>query len=116
MQPRAERSTGHKQLGSRVVVAMCVDGVGKGADIGEIASPCFVMVLGHKDNKVLLMRVLFKTSWRIQSPFPENTLIRFYYIQTDRERDRNRKTERDTQSEALALTRVLGDWIVSGQC
>lgn len=50
MKPRTQRSSSHKQLGARVIIAMCVDRVGEGADIREVASPRLIMVLRQKEH------------------------------------------------------------------
>ena len=45
MQAGAERTTGHKQLGAGVVIAVGVDGVGERVDVREVAPPRFIMIL-----------------------------------------------------------------------
>lgn len=45
VQARTQGAAGHKEFGARVVVAVCVHGIREGADVGKVASPCFIVIL-----------------------------------------------------------------------
>lgn len=50
VQARTQGAAGHEEFGARVVVAVCVHGIREGADVGKVASPCFIVILQKKNQ------------------------------------------------------------------